>query len=66
MSERELAELMKELGCVDSLNLDGGGSTVMIEDEKILNSPSEATGPRPVPVMIGVRSIMDGRFPPDR
>jgi len=66
MSERELAELMKELGCVDSLNLDGGGSTVMIEGGKILNNPSEATGPRPVPVMIGVRSIMDGRFPPDR
>ncbi|MEG2583452.1 MAG: phosphodiester glycosidase family protein, partial [Oscillospiraceae bacterium] len=42
-----LAQRMLELGCVDAVNLDGGGSTTMggvypeTTDFKILNSPSE-------------------------
>jgi exopolysaccharide biosynthesis protein len=60
MSERELAELMAELGCFDAINLDGGGSSIMmLEDDegqiRIQNRPSDRTGPRPVPVMLGVR-----------
>jgi len=60
MSERELAEFMAELGCSDALNLDGGGSSVMLlEDEsgrlQVKNRPSDPTGPRPVPVLLGVR-----------
>ena len=55
MTLQELAQLMKELGCLDALNLDGGGSSIMIRDGNILNSPCDMTGPRPVPVMIGVR-----------
>lgn len=55
MSLLELAQLMKEIGCHDALNLDGGGSSIMIRDGKILNSPCDVTGPRPVPVMIGVK-----------
>jgi hypothetical protein len=63
MSESELAGLMKELGCTDALNLDGGGSTVFLRWGQILNSPShgpkspgQAAQPRPVPVMIGLRN----------
>lgn len=60
MSERELAEWMAELGCCDALNLDGGGSSVMLLEDaggelQIKNRPSDAAGPRPVPVLLGVR-----------
>jgi len=36
----ELANLMKELGCVNAMNLDGGGSTVMFINGKIVNKPA--------------------------
>jgi len=60
MSTRELAELMLELGCASAFNLDGGGSTVMVlresgEKPRIVNRPSDREGPRPVPVLLGVR-----------
>ena len=35
----ELAWYMKQLGCVDAMNLDGGGSTVMYGAGQVLNSP---------------------------
>jgi exopolysaccharide biosynthesis protein len=59
MSEHELAELMKSLGCWNALNLDGGGSSVLLQhasrrNPKIINTPSGGKM-RPVPVMIGVR-----------
>jgi exopolysaccharide biosynthesis protein len=46
---------MKELGCTDALNLDGGGSSILLYDGRILNHPSDIIGPRPVPVMFGVQ-----------
>lgn len=36
----ELANYMKDLGCTDALNLDGGSSSTMIIKNKIINSPS--------------------------
>ena len=36
----ELARLMKELGCVNAMNLDGGGSTVMFIKGKVVNKPA--------------------------
>jgi hypothetical protein len=30
------------------MNLDGGGSTLLFANNRIINKPSEATGPRPV------------------
>ena len=36
----DLAELMHSLGCVEALNLDGGGSTTMATPAGMLNSPS--------------------------
>ena len=35
----ELAHLMKELGCVYAMNLDGGGSTVMYVNGQVVNRP---------------------------
>ena len=48
MSIAELAALMLELGCGEAINLDGGGSTTMVAGGKIVNSPSDAAGERPV------------------
>ena len=60
VSERELAGLMQEVGCREAFNLDGGGSSILLlgrPDERleILNRPSDTLGPRPVPVMLGIR-----------
>ena len=40
----ELAYLMKEFGCINAMNLDGGGSTVMYVDGQVVNKPSEHGG----------------------
>lgn len=40
----ELASLMKELGCIDAMNLDGGGSTVMYINGQIVNKPAMQGG----------------------
>ncbi len=41
MSFAELGGLMKELGCAEALNLDGGGSSTFWLGGKIRNSPSD-------------------------
>ena len=48
MTLAELAELMRDLGCQEALNLDGGGSTTMVVRDRVVNRPSDATGERPV------------------
>ena len=40
----ELASLMKELGCVNAMNLDGGGSTVMYVNGQVVNRPAVQGG----------------------
>ena len=45
---QEGAEFMRSLGAVHALNLDGGGSTAMAVNGKLVNAPSDATGERPV------------------
>ena len=40
MSIPELTDLMLELGSVSAINLDGGGSTTMVIDGRIVNRPS--------------------------
>lgn len=37
----ELARIMKWAGCVDALNLDGGGSSTLMAGDKIVNRPSD-------------------------
>ena len=36
----ELAKLMKQLGCENAMNLDGGGSTVMYINGRVVNKPA--------------------------
>jgi len=49
MSLPEVQEFLLTLGCLDAINLDGGGSTSMwIKEEGIVNIPSDKTGERPV------------------
>ncbi len=40
----ELAALMKSLGCINAINLDGGGSTVMYIKGQIVNRPAQNGG----------------------
>jgi hypothetical protein len=59
MTVRELAELLVQLGCTQGINLDGGGSSILLTAEPtgafdIVNRPSGGS-PRPVPVLLGVR-----------
>ncbi|MGW3160425.1 phosphodiester glycosidase family protein [Streptomyces sp. NPDC001089] len=44
----EAARFMRSLGAVRALNLDGGGSTAMAVDGKLVNVTSDATGERAV------------------
>jgi exopolysaccharide biosynthesis protein len=48
LSINELSALMAELGCVEAINLDGGGSSTMVVGGRVVNSPSDAAGERPV------------------
>ena len=43
----ELVEIFQKYGCINAANLDGGGSTVLVEGSKIINDPcSYETGER--------------------
>jgi putative cell wall-binding protein len=48
MTPRELADFMVGLGCIDAMNLDGGGSTSLVVDGMLANRPSDAAGQRAV------------------
>ncbi|HEV7474620.1 MAG TPA: phosphodiester glycosidase family protein [Pyrinomonadaceae bacterium] len=48
MALTTLADLLLELGAVEAINLDGGGSTTMVIQNRIVNRPSDETGERPV------------------
>jgi exopolysaccharide biosynthesis protein len=48
MSLYSLAALLLELGAMDGINLDGGGSTTMVVKQKVVNKPSDQTGERPI------------------
>jgi len=40
----ELAEIMKKLGCINAMNLDGGSSTQMIVQNRVVNHPLNRGG----------------------
>lgn len=48
LSIAESAAVAAALGLRDAVNLDGGGSTTMYADGRVVNTPSDATGERPV------------------
>ncbi|WP_336210921.1 phosphodiester glycosidase family protein [Nonomuraea sp. LPB2021202275-12-8] len=51
----QTAELMKRLGAREAMNLDGGGSSVMVTPNGIVNRPSDATGQRSLGNVLLVR-----------
>jgi len=60
----ELAKIMLDLGCVDAVNLDGGGSSIMMLAKgdgslAVMNSPSGRVNGqvsiRPIPVALAIR-----------
>lgn len=48
MNLNELAEMLLGFGAVDAMNLDGGGSTTMFLNGRIVNKPSDKEGERKV------------------
>jgi exopolysaccharide biosynthesis protein len=48
MSFGEMADFLLSMGVWNAVNFDGGGSTTMVIRGKIVNSPSDKTGERPV------------------
>ena len=55
MNFRELQRLCDRLRLRDALNLDGGGSVTMVANNRIVNRPSDPTGPRAVSDVILVK-----------
>ena len=49
----QLADELKKLGCVDAMNLDGGGSSAFIAEGRAVNSPSDGQE-RAVSSILGV------------
>jgi hypothetical protein len=48
MSLPELSWLFRRVGASDALNLDGGGSSAMVVERRVVNRPSDAQGERAV------------------
>lgn len=54
LSLPELAHVMKQLGCYEAINLDGGGSSQIAIDNQLINKPEGGTYMRPVPTLWAV------------
>ena len=50
------ANMLKEIGCVEALNLDGGGSSCLLINGKQTITPSDKEGQRAVPAVFIVRT----------
>jgi hypothetical protein len=57
----ELAQIMVDLGCVEAMNLDGGGSTQMAVGNQNVNNPSEQ---RAVPTILAITHKDSLHIPP--
>ncbi|MEJ5263595.1 MAG: phosphodiester glycosidase family protein [Ignavibacterium sp.] len=57
----ELAQIMIDLGCIEAMNLDGGGSTQMAVGNQYVNNPSEQ---RAVPTILTVTHKDSLHIPP--
>jgi hypothetical protein len=49
------AKLLIDLGCMEALNLDGGGSSCLLVNGKETITPSDKTGERPVPAVFIIK-----------
>ena len=52
----QMAKILVDLGCVEAMNLDGGGSSCMLINGKETIKPSDPTGQRPVPAVFVVKA----------
>jgi hypothetical protein len=50
------AQLLKDLGCREALNLDGGGSSCLLVNGRETIKPSDKEGQRPVPAVFLIKS----------
>jgi hypothetical protein len=60
VTQRELGSMFADNGCFTAMNLDGGGSSVIIIDNQIKNIPSDVAqgfGIRKIPNMLGFKVI---------
>lgn len=55
MTLKQEAETLRDLGCVEALNLDGGGSSCLLLNGKETIKPSDKEGQRPVPAVFLIR-----------
>lgn len=51
----QMAKILVDLGCIEAMNLDGGGSSCMLINGKETIKPSDPTGQRPVPAVFVVK-----------
>jgi len=51
----QMAKIMVGLGCVEAMNLDGGGSSCMLVNGKETIKPSDPSGQRPVPAVLVIK-----------
>jgi exopolysaccharide biosynthesis protein len=50
------AQIFKDLGCWEALNLDGGGSSCLLVNGKETIKPSDKEGERPVPAVFMIKA----------
>lgn len=50
------AQILKDLGCIEALNLDGGGSSCLLVNGKETIKPSDKEGQRPVPAVFVIKA----------
>ena len=50
------AQILKDLGCWEALNLDGGGSSCMLVNGKETIKPSDPTGQRAIPAVFVIKT----------
>ncbi|TBR19122.1 MAG: phosphodiester glycosidase family protein, partial [Chitinophagaceae bacterium] len=51
----QTAQILKELGCIEAMNLDGGGSSCLLINGKGTIQPSDKTGQRAVPAVLLIK-----------
>jgi len=55
-SIKDIQDIMLQLGAVNAMCLDGGGSTTMYYNNEVINRPSCVTGERAIPTIVYVES----------
>lgn len=50
------AAMLKEIGCIEAMNLDGGGSSCLLVNGKQTIMPSDKEGQRPVPAVFIIKN----------